>query len=47
MVRSDEQGLHLSGELTLATLAATQAEISRLLASSLGTTYASTSSKIQ
>lgn len=32
MVRSDEQGLHLSGELTLATLAATQAEISRLLA---------------
>lgn len=32
MVRSDEQGLHLSGELTLATLAATRAEIDRLLA---------------
>lgn len=32
MVRSDAQGLHLSGELTLETLAATQAEIRRLLA---------------
>jgi phospholipid/cholesterol/gamma-HCH transport system permease protein len=32
MVRSDEQGLHLSGELTLDTLADTQAQIQRLLA---------------
>lgn len=36
MVRSDEQGLHLSGELTLATLAATQREIRRLLAQQPG-----------
>lgn len=32
MVRSDEQGLHLNGELTLDTLAATQRELSRQLA---------------
>jgi phospholipid/cholesterol/gamma-HCH transport system permease protein len=32
MVRGDDQGLHLSGDLTIETLAATQAELGRLLA---------------
>ncbi len=36
MVRSDEQGLHLSGELTLATLAPTQREVRLLLDSRPG-----------